>query len=62
MLSDPRMVLSGSVVRKNRMAIFNSEMVTTFNAQARKDSSLSGFLRQAYDGDPLVFRSQNFAA
>ncbi len=58
MLSDPRLNLSGSQVRKNRVAIFNSEMVTTFNAAARKDSSLSGFLRGAYDGDRLEnFRS-----
>ncbi len=57
MLSDPRLNLS-SQVRKNRVAIFNSEMVTTFNAAARKDSSLSGFLRGAYDGDRLEnFRS-----
>ncbi len=58
MLSDPRLNIGNSHVRKNRVAIFNSEMVTTFNAAARKDSSLSGFLRGAYDGDRLEnFRS-----
>jgi hypothetical protein len=58
MLSDPRLNIGGGSVRKNRVAIFNSEMVTTFNAAARKDSSLSGFLRGAYDGDRLEnFRS-----
>jgi hypothetical protein len=56
----------GGNPRKNRVAIFNSEMVTTFNAQARRDSTLSGFLRGAYDGDRIEnFRSDkrsSFAA
>jgi hypothetical protein len=57
MLADTRLNISGRL-GKNRVAIFNSEMVTTFNAAARKDSSLSGFLRGAYDGDRLEnFRS-----
>lgn len=44
---------------KKRAAIFNTEMVTSFIAQGRKDSSLSGFLRKAYDGDTLEnFRSE----
>jgi hypothetical protein len=44
---------------KKRVAIFNTEMVTSFIAQGRKDSSLGGFLRKAYDGDPLEnFRSE----
>jgi Protein of unknown function (DUF3987) len=58
MLHDYRLNLSGTEPRKNRIAIFNSEMVTTFNAAARKDSTLSGYLRAAYDGDLLEnFRS-----
>src|SRR5438067_13343000 len=48
MLEDTRVKLNlTKEVRKNRFVIFNSEMVTTFNAAARKDSSLSGYLRQA---------------
>jgi hypothetical protein len=44
---------------KKRVAIFNTEMVTSFVAQGRKDSSLGGFLRKAYDGDHLEnFRSE----
>ena len=53
-------------VRKSRVAVFNSEMVTTFNAAARRDSTLSGYLRAAYDGDRIEnFRSDkrnSFAA
>jgi hypothetical protein len=44
---------------KKRVAIFNTEMSTSFIAQGRKDSSLSGFLRKAYDGDHLEnYRSE----
>src|SRR5437016_4920436 len=54
MLEDTRVKLNlTKEVRKNRFVIFNSEMVTTFNAAARKDSSLSGYLRQAYDFELL---------
>jgi Protein of unknown function (DUF3987) len=56
MLSGNRLVST----QKNRFVIFNSEMVTTFNASARKDSTLSGHLRGAYDGDRLEnFRSDH---
>jgi hypothetical protein len=56
MLAGNRLVSTG----KNRFVIFNSEMVTTFNASARKDSTLSGHLRGAYDGDRLEnFRSDH---
>jgi hypothetical protein len=58
MLSKVIVNIGGNITRKNRVAIFNSEMVTTFNAASRKDSSLSGYLRGAYDGDLLEnFRS-----
>jgi uncharacterized protein DUF3987 len=58
MLSKLTVNVGGNITRKNQVAIFNSEMVTTFNAAARKDSSLSGHLRGAYDGDLLEnFRS-----
>ncbi len=44
---------------RKSVAIFNTEMMTSFVAQGRKDSSLGGFLRKAYDGDPLEnFRSE----
>src|SRR6267143_1693389 len=44
---------------KKRVAIFNTEMVTSFVSQGRKDSSLGGFLRKAYDGDHLEnYRSE----
>jgi Protein of unknown function (DUF3987) len=58
MLADRRVHVGGGPIRKNCKLIFNSEMVTTFNAMARKDSTLSGYLRAAYDADPLEnFRS-----
>ena len=50
MLAGKGLVLGG---KKSRIVIFNSEMVTTFNAAARRDSTLSGHLRGAYDGDRL---------
>jgi len=44
---------------RKSVAIFNTEMMTSFVAQGRKDSSLGGFLRKAYDGDSLEnFRSE----
>jgi hypothetical protein len=53
-------MLSGGIKmegsHKKRVAVFNSEMSTTFVASGRKDSSLSGVLRKAYDGD----RQENF--
>ena len=65
MLSTVTLNIGGNP-RKNRVAIFNSEMVTTFNAAARRDSTLSGILRSAYDGDHIEnFRSDkrnSFAA
>ena len=55
MLAGKGLVLGG---KKNRVVVYNSEMVTTFNASARKDSTLSGNLRTAYDGDRIEnFRS-----
>jgi Protein of unknown function (DUF3987) len=57
-------MLGGGLIKmegghKKRVAIFNTEMMTSFVAQGRKDSSLGGFLRKAYDGDPLEnFRSE----
>jgi len=63
MLAGRNLIING---RKNRVAIVNSEMSTSFNAQARKDSTLSGHLRAAYDGDRIEnFRSdskKSFAA
>jgi hypothetical protein len=55
-------MLSGGIKitgsHKKRIAIFNTEMSTWFVAQNRKDSSLSGYLRQAYDYEKLEnFRS-----
>jgi hypothetical protein len=45
---------------KKRVAIHSSEMSITFVAQNRKDSTLSGFLRSAYDGESIEnFRSEN---
>ena len=54
-------MLAGSTLnmgRKYRVVIANSEMSTTFAAQGRESSTLSGILRKAYDGDRLEnFRS-----
>ena len=56
MLAGKGLILGG---KRNRIVVYNSEMVTTFNASARKDSTLSGNLRTAYDGDRIEnFRSE----
>jgi hypothetical protein len=53
-----QMAMTGG--HKKRVAIHNAEMVTAFVAQNRKDSTLGGFIRNAYDGEFIEnYRSES---